>query len=115
MANRPMRYRELQQYLTYALIAQLILFVLYLIFAGVGIIWLKVVLAIVLFLLAGGTLTILFLRKELMRHRSLWMTAGALAVIICLLLSLILNYPSPNPYKKAVAPNTAVVQFEQQL
>lgn len=115
MANRPMRYRELEQYLTYALIAQAILFVLYLICAGSGIIWLKVILAIILFLLSGGTLAILFLRKELLRHRSLWMTVGALAVIICLLFSLILNYPSPNPYKKDSAPSTVAAAQVVQL
>ena len=38
---------------------------------------------------------------ELLRHRSLWMSAGALAILVCLLISLLLNYPSPNPYKKA--------------
>ena len=98
MTGRPVRYRELERYVTYALIVDAILFVLYLICAGAGIIWLKVVLAIVLFLLSGACLALLFLRGELLRQRSLWMTAGAAAIVICLLFSLILNYPSPNPY-----------------
>ncbi len=114
MANRPIRYRELERYLTYALIADVILFVLYLVCAGNGIIWLKVLLSIILILLSGACLAVLYLRKELLRRRSLWITAGALAVLICLLFSLILNYPSPNPYKKADTQNNVYsVQTEQ--
>ena len=114
MANRPIRYRELERYITYALIAGAILFVLYLICAGNGIVWLKVVLSVILFLLSGGCLAVLYLRKELLRHRSLWMTAGALAILICLLFSLVLNYPSPNPYKSSAGQSTvSVIQAEQ--
>jgi len=29
----------------------------------------------------------------------LWMSVSAAAVVLCLLFSLILNMPSPNPYK----------------
>lgn len=93
------KYQQLQWYLTYGIIAAAGLFALYLVFAGFGIIWLKVVTAILAILISFGCLVILYLRKELLRPRSLWMTTAAVAIIVCLLFSLILNFPSPNKYK----------------
>ena len=101
MAQRNNRYKEMEQYMTYALIADAVLFVLYLICAGSGIIWLKVILAILAITLSGLCLACLYLSRELLRQRSLWMTVCAGAVAICILVSLILNFPSPNKYKKA--------------
>lgn len=94
-----MKYRQLQQYLTYGIIAAAVMFVLYLVFAGIGIIWLKVVTAVLAILLSFACLALLYLRKELLRPRSLWITAAAAAIIVCLLFSLVLNFPSPNKYK----------------
>jgi hypothetical protein len=94
-----MKYQQLQWYLTYALIAAAGLFALYLVFAGFGIIWLKVITAILAILISAACLVVLYMRKELLRQRSLWMTVAAGAVILCLLFSLILNFPSPNKYK----------------
>ncbi len=99
MAKRNNRYKEMERYMTYALLADAVLFVLYLIFAGCGVIWLKVVLAILAICLSGVCLGYLYLSKELLRQRSLWMTACAGAVLACVLFSLILNFPSPNKYK----------------
>ena len=93
------RYKQMQFYLTIALIADFALFVLYLIVAGSGIIWLKIVLAVLIFLISLAALAFLYLTKELLRRRSLWMTLGAGAIALCLLFSLILNFPSPNPRK----------------
>ena len=84
--------------MTYALIADAVLFVLYLICAGSGIIWLKVILAILAIALSGLCLFFLYSTRELLRQRSLWMSACAAAVLICTLASLILNFPSPNKY-----------------
>lgn len=91
------RYKEMERYMTYALIADLLLFIFYLIAAGNGIIWLKVILTIFAFLLSGVCLAFLYLTKELLRPRSLWMTAAAGSIFVCILFSLILNYPSPAP------------------
>ena len=93
------KYQQLQWYLTYALIAAAGLFALYLVFAGFGIVWLKVVTAVLAILLSFGCLVILYMRKELLRPRSLWMTTAAAAIILCLIFSLVLNFPSPNKYK----------------
>lgn len=102
MAKRRNRYKEMERYMTFALIADAALLLLYLIFAGLGVVWLKVILAILAIVLSCLCLVFLFLSKELLRQRSLWMSVGAAAVLVCILFSLILNFPSPNPYKKTV-------------
>ena len=101
MAERQSRYDQMQRYMTYALLAALALFIFYLIAAGAGVIWLKAVFAILIFLICGACLVFLYLTQELLRHRSLWMTLAAGAIAICLLFSLVLNFPSPNPLKQA--------------
>ena len=93
MAQTKNRYAALEHLMTMALIADGILFLLYLIFAACGVIWLKVILAICVFLISGAALALLYMTKELLRRRSLWMTTGAAAALACLLFSLILNFP----------------------
>ncbi len=100
MAKKPSRYKEMERYMTYTLCADALIFLLYLICAGNGIVWLKVILALISLALSGGLLWILYASKELFRQRSLWITAGAAAIAVCLLFSLILNFPSPNKYKQ---------------
>ena len=97
MANKNNRYKEMERYMTYALVADLLLFIFYLIAAGNGVIWLKVILSLFAFLLSGGCLGFLYLTRELLRPRSLWMTAAAGAIFVCVLFSLILNFPAPAP------------------
>ena len=63
--------------------------------------WLKIVLAVLGFILSGLLLWYLYSTKELLKRRSLWISTGAAALAICLLFSLILNFPSPNKYKQA--------------
>ena len=99
MSDKPNRYKEFEQYMTVALCADAAIFVLYLIFAGLGIIWLKVILLLASLVISGYVLWSLYMSKELTRPRSIWMSVGAAAIIVCLLFSLILNYPSPNKYK----------------
>ncbi len=100
MAKRPNRYKEMEHYMTYALIADTLLFLLFMIFAGFGVVWLKIILAICAILLSGLCLAFLYITKELLHQRSFWMSVGAAAILVCVLFSLILNFPSPNPYKK---------------
>lgn len=99
MDNSRKRYRQMEQHMTYALLADLVLFILFLITAGNGIIWLKVILAILTIALSGLCLAYLYLTQELLRQRSFWMSVSAAAILVCLLFSLILNYPSPHKYK----------------
>lgn len=95
MAKRN-RYKEMERYMTYVLLGEAAAFVLYLLFAGLGIGWLKVTLAIIAILVAGLCLAYLYMTGELLRKRSLWMSVGFASVTLCLLVSLVLNYPAPR-------------------
>ena len=81
--RQPNRYKEMERYMTYAILADLFLFILYLCFASI--IWLKVILSILIIVLSGASLAYLYITKELLRQRSLWMTAAAGSILICLL------------------------------
>ena len=111
MPERKNRYAQMERFMTRVLLGDLAVFVLYLISAGFGIIWLKVITAIIAILVSGLSLAYLFLTQELLKKRSLWMSVSSGAILICLLVSLILNFPSPNPYKDANVP-TSVTQVE---
>ena len=113
MANYFNNYKTSERYMTYALIADTILFTLYLIVAGLGIVWLKVILAILCFGISGLLIWFLYTTQELMKHRSLWITVGAAAIAVCLLFSLILNFPSPNKYKPQDENTTAYFYSEK--
>ena len=97
MSEKVNRYREMEQKMLVAIALDVLMFIGYLIAAGSGIIWLKVVLTILTLLLSAAILAFLYLSQELLKPRSLWMSAAAVAIILCLLFSLILNYPCP-PY-----------------
>lgn len=92
------RYQEMEFYMTAALIVDFLFFILFMIVAGSGLIWLKVISIILTIALSGLCLALLYFSNEILRQRSLWMTVAAAAILICLLFSLILNFPSPNPY-----------------
>ena len=100
MAQKVSRYKVLERYMTCALCLDTVLFIFYMIVAGNGIIWLKVILSLLCFVISGALLWFLYKTKELLRQRSLWITTGAAAIVVCLFFSLILNFPSPNKYKQ---------------
>jgi len=89
----------------------LVLFIIYLIAAGNGVIWLKATAAVLTILVSLLCLAFLYLNKEIYRQRSLWMSACALAILVCVLFSLILNFPSPNPLDQE---NPYVITEDQQ-
>ena len=92
MAKRN-RYRKFEQMMTLALLANAVLFVLYLICAVANILWLQIILAILTVLLPLGGLAFLVLSQELLRSRSLWLSCGFFAILMCTLASLILAFP----------------------
>ena len=100
MANNSSKYKEMEFIFTIALIADEVLFVIYLIAAGFSVIWLKILTAVVAILLSAGCLVLLYFSGELLKQRSLWLSVGFAAVLVCLVFSLVLNYPSPNPLKE---------------
>ncbi|MBO5130164.1 MAG: hypothetical protein J6B95_07460 [Oscillospiraceae bacterium] len=115
MARRN-RYKEMENLITKVLIGDAAVFVLYLLFAGLGVTFLKVVTAIIAIAVSGLCLAFLYLNGEIKKRRSRWMVAGAGAVLICLLVSLLLNYPSPAKEKSTSAEsssNSATVGTEE--
>ena len=93
MAKGSNRYKIVEQYVTYGLIADGAVFLLYLLFAALGIPFLKFLTAVSILGLSCLCLWVLFVNHELTRRRSLWMTCSAVAIVICLFVSLITNFP----------------------
>ena len=88
-------YRFFEQFMTITLFVGLAFFLLYLIMAGVGAIAMKIVFAILAIILSAVCLFILYSSKELLKPRSLWLTAAFCSIILCTLVSLVCNYPCP--------------------
>ena len=97
MPPRKNRYLQMRKIMTYVLSSDLAVFILYLIAAGFGVIWLKVLTSIIAILTSVLCLGYLYLTQEIFKKRSLWMTAAAGAILVCLLYSLVLNFPCPPP------------------
>ena len=93
MGSNRNRYKEMEKNMTVGLIADAALFVLYLIMAAAGVIWLKVILAIFTILIALAGLGLLYLSQELLKQRSLWLSTGFFSIFLCILVSLILAFP----------------------
>ena len=94
MTRDAKRFQTMEKMMTRILIFAAILFFIYLISAGSGVIWLKVVTAIFTILICGLCLFYLYMTKLLTRPKTLWMTLAAACIIICLVFSLALNFPS---------------------
>lgn len=112
MRTKKNRYKEMERSTTLVLLADLLLFIFYLIAAANGVTWLKVILFILTFFLSLLCLVFLYYAGELRRQRSFWMTTGFAAIAVCILVSLMLNYPSPSPYAKAEAKTAATSSAE---
>ncbi|MBQ8359572.1 MAG: hypothetical protein IJX37_06665 [Oscillospiraceae bacterium] len=94
--NAPGRsYRQLEQMLTIAVIADTAIFLLYLLFAGLGITWLKVILALAGMVLSVLGVVFLFLVNEHKRRRSLWILCAFGSIAACILVSLLTGVPGP--------------------
>ena len=113
MENKSSRYAQMERLMSIVLLADTGLFVLYLLFAGIGVIWLKAITAVLAVLLSGLSLAYLYITKELLRKRSLWMTAASAAILVCVLFSLLVNYPSASPERSNndVSSSTSAVGF----
>ena len=95
MAERQNGYRQFERFLTILLALTGAMFVLYLVTAGLGILVLKFILALVVAGLAGLGLFLLYRTKELLRSRSLYLTLSYGALLLLTIVSLICNYPAP--------------------
>ncbi len=95
MNENSSNFRFFEQFMTIMLFVGLAFFLLYLIMAGVGVVVMKVVFAILAIVLSAVCLFMLYTSKELLKPRSLWLTAAFSSVILCTLVSLLCNYPAP--------------------
>ena len=92
MAKRN-RYKEMERRMCMILIVCAVLFILYLIAAGSGILWLKVLTSLLVILTSIVSLVFLYLTRELLKPRSLWMSTSFFSLLLCTLASLILAFP----------------------
>lgn len=107
MTNRKVseyrRFRENEHILSMALVADAAFFLIYLLAAGLGATWLKVVLSIAAIVVSLVCLVSLYLTGEIRRRRSRYLVAGFSAIVVCILVSLLVNYPSPSMIMGAAA------------
>ncbi len=96
MANRR-RYKDVERVLTQVLLGELAVFVLFLLVSGAGVTALKVITAILIVVASGLALAFLYMCGEMKKRRSRWLVLGYGAILLCMVVSLVLNYPSPNP------------------
>ena len=94
MASRK-RYKELEQMMTRILVADVAVFALFVLFAGLGVVAMKVICAIVTIIVSAMCLAFLYMTGELRKRRSLWMVVGFISILACLLVSLLCHYPAP--------------------
>ena len=94
MAKR-MRYKTIEKYLTITLLAETVVFALFLLFSGMGIVALKLITAILVIGASGLSLVYLYMIGETKKRRSRWLVLGFACLLLCLFVSLILNYPAP--------------------
>lgn len=97
MAARNSRYQQMRKIMSYILLVDLTVYLIYLLGAGFGVVWLKVLTSIITISASGLSLGYLYITREIFKKRSLWMTAAAGAILFCTLYSLVLNFPCPTP------------------
>jgi len=110
VANRRNRYKDFDRLMTIVLIGDGVLFLAFLIFSGLGVTWGKWLSALICLGISGASLAYLYLSKEWLKRRSFWMTVASGAVVLCTLVSLICNYPSPNKLKQNEQPKDPASQ-----
>ena len=95
MNDNQSSYRFFEQMMTILLFVAVGFFILYLVMAGIGAVAWKIIFAILIFLLSGVCLFTLYTSQELLKTRSLWLTAAFCSLVLCTLVSLLCNYPAP--------------------
>ena len=95
MNSKKTRYKKMEAIVTGVLCVDTVIFVAYLLFAGSGMVAMKAVTAIFALLISGAVLCFLYMTRELLRRRSIWMTLSAACIVLCLIASLILHFPAP--------------------
>ena len=81
--------------MTRVLLADALVFVLFLVFSSNGWAVVRVIAAVLSALVSLLSLAWLFIPGEITRRRSFWMVTGFGCIFLCLLVSLLLKYPCP--------------------
>ena len=89
-------FRKFESFLTRVILGELAGFLLMLLFAALGVGWLKWILAMAVILVSGAGCALLVSRQEHKRRRSWWMLAAFAGMLLCTLVSLIAGYPAPG-------------------
>ena len=89
------RYREMENLMTKIILGDVLMFILYLVCADLGWTVLKVITAIIAIIGSGLCAGWLYITGEFGRRRSLWMVTTFICIVICVVVSLLLNYPCP--------------------
>ena len=110
MAARRNRYKDFDRLMTAVLIGDGVVFLAFLFFSGFGVLWGKILSALFLIAISGLSLAYLYLTNEWLKRRSFWMTIAAGCILLCTLVSLICNYPSPNKLKQQEQPQNPASQ-----
>ena len=87
----------MENLMTKIILGDVLVFAFYLSCAGMGWSVFKVITAIIAIFGSLLCLGWLFITGEFPRRRSLWMVTFFVVVVLCVVLSLILNYPCPVP------------------
>ena len=95
MEKKQPRFRQLESLLTLILYVEIGLFLAYLITAALGLVVVKIILAVLAILIAVFCEWMLYCAKELFKPRGLWLTCAFGSVILCTIVSLICNFPAP--------------------
>ena len=91
------RYREMESLMSKILIGDAVVFILFLLCAAKAWTVMKVATAIITIFGSFLCLGWLYLTGEFPRRRSLWMITGFAAIALCVIASLLLNFPCPAP------------------
>ena len=88
-------FRRFEAVMTRAILGILALFLLMLVSAAAGIVWLRWTLGLLVIALCGLGTVLLVLKQEHRRRRSWWMLSAFLGMCLCTLVSLIVGFPAP--------------------
>ena len=94
--NKINTFRKLEALLTKVILGELAGFLLMLLAAGLGIGWLKWILAVAVVLVSGAGCYLLYAKQEHKKRRSWWMLASFGGMLLCTLVSLITGFPAPG-------------------
>ena len=89
-------FRKFESFLTRVILGELAGFLLMLLFAALGVSWLKWILAVAVILVSGAGCALLVSRQEHRKRRGWWMLASFAGMLLCTLVSLIAGYPAPG-------------------